>query len=250
MSDSSVDEEQGLVDHLSELRTRLIFSGYGIIAGFILCFAKSDLLLDVIRAPIAPFLTSDGLIFTAPMDQFLAHVKVSLLGGLIVSCPWWVFQIWKFIAPGLYASEKRYSLGFIFCGSFLFLAGVSFVYFVVYPMAFDFLLNYGSGVDKPMITISDYLSFFSTTTVVFGLAFELPLVLTILGIAGVIDKEFLVQKRKFAVILLAVLSAFITPPDAISMILLMCPLYLLYEVGVLAVGLVTKGSAGTESESV
>ena len=249
-STESADQEQSLTEHLTELRTSLIQSGYGIILGFILCFWKSDLLFAIIRRPIAPFLEGKGLVFTAPMEQFLAHVKVSLLGGLVLSCPWWVYQIWRFIAPGLYSSEKRYALGFIFSGTFLFLSGISFVYFVVYPMAFDFLINYGGGADQAMITISDYLSFFATTTIVFGLAFELPLILTLLGIAGVIDKEFLVSKRKYAIIVLAVLSAFITPPDAISMVLLMIPLYLLYELGVLLVGFFGQTSDQAQSNKI
>lgn len=242
------DEEQSLTDHLTELRTRIIQAAYGIILGFAICFWKSEELFNIIRQPILPYLKEKGLVFTAPMDQFLAHVKVSLLGGIILTCPWWVFQIWKFVAPGLYAKEKKYAAGFIFSGSVLFLAGVSFVYFVVYPMAFDFLLNYGSGVDQAMITISEYLSFFATTTIVFGMAFELPLILTLLGIAGIIDKEFLVSKRKYAIILLAMISATITPPDAISMLLLMIPLYLLYEAGTLLVGIFGNSSSNGENK--
>lgn len=234
------DNEQSLTDHLTELRTRLIQSLYGVILGFAVCFIKSEFLFDIIRRPIKPFLGEGGLVFTAPMDKFMAHVKVSLLGGMIITCPWWVYQIWKFVAPGLYAKEKKYSLAFIFSGSVLFLMGVSFVYFIIYPMAFDFLINYGGGTDKAMITINDYLSFFTTTTLVFGLSFELPLVMALLGIAGIVDKELLVSSRRYAIVLLAVISAVITPPDVMSMVLLMIPLYLLYESGIVLVGIFNR----------
>lgn len=237
------EEDQPLTDHLAELRSRLVLALYGVVLAFIVAFVFSDRLFDIIRGPIQPFLSEKGLVFTAPMDKFLAHVKVSLLAGVIASCPWWLFQAWKFIAPGLYSSERRYSLGFIFSGSFLFACGVSFVYFVVYPMAFDFLLNYGGGVDTAMITISDYISFFMTTTIVFGLAFELPLILTVLGLVGLVDKAMLVERRRYAIVLLALLSAMITPPDAISMLLLMGPLYLLFEIGVFFVGVFEQKEA-------
>lgn len=242
-TDAPVEEEsQSLTEHLTELRQRLIYSVLAILAGFAISFIFSDLLFDIIRRPIAPFLKENGLVFTAPMDKFLAHIKVAFLGGMIVSCPLWIYQVWKFIAPGLYQEERKYSIGFILFGSVLFLAGVSFVYFVVYPLAFDFLMNYGGGTDAPMITISDYLSFFSTTTIVFGLAFELPLIMAILGVTGILNQQFLKDKRRYAIVLLAVISAMITPPDAISMMLLMAPLYGLYEMGVFLVGILAPKS--------
>ena len=144
--------------------------------------------------------------------------------------------MWRFIAPGLYKNEKKFGLYFIFFGTILFLTGVSFVYFVVYPLAFEFLLNFGGDIDKAMITINDYLSFFITTTLVFGAAFELPLILTILGIAGIVDKAMLISFRRYAIISICIFSAMITPPDVISMILLALPLIGLYELSIVLVG--------------
>lgn len=231
------EESQTLIDHLTELRVRLIRSFLFIGAGFAGCWAFSETLFDIMRQPIMPFLSTDsgGLIFTAPMDKFLAHVKVSLLGGIIVTTPFWIYQLWKFVAPGLYEKERKYAVGFITFGTLLFLSGVAFVYYLVYPMAFEFLMTFGGKVDQPMITISDYLSFFTTTTLVFGVAFEMPMILTLLGMGGVIDHHFLVEKRRYAIIALAAISAIITPPDIISMGMMMVPMVLLYEASVILV---------------
>ncbi|MCJ8278168.1 MAG: twin-arginine translocase subunit TatC, partial [Bdellovibrionales bacterium] len=163
--------------------------------------------------------------------------KVSILAGVIMATPFWVYQLWMFIAPGLYKSERKYGLAFIFFGSTLFLTGINFVYFVVYPLAFEFLLKFGGEADKAMIRINDYLSFFMTTTLVFGLAFELPLVLTILGIMGIVNKQILIALRRYAIIVICILSAMITPPDIMSMVLLVLPLCGLYEVSIVLVGI-------------
>ena len=207
-----------------------------IFIGFIVCWNFSEIIFEIIRKPISPHLPTGGLVFTAPMDKFLAHIKVSLFAGMVVSCPLWIYQLWAFIAPGLYRKEKKYSLVFMFAGTCLFLTGVSFVYFVVYPLAFDFLMNFGGGEDKPMITINEYLSFFTTTTLVFGAVFEMPLIFAILAMMGIVEKQMLVKFRRFAIVILAACSAIFTPPDVISMILMMIPMLLLYEISVFLVG--------------
>ncbi len=223
---------QSLIDHLTELRTRLIYSAYAVFAGFGVAWFFCEKVFDVIRQPIEKYLPVGGLVFTAPMDKFLAYVKVSFLSGVILSCPIWIFQIWKFIAPGLFKHERRYALAFIGFGSVLFLIGISFAYFLVFPMAFKFLMSFGSSADKPMITIEAYLSFFTTTTLVFGLAFEMPLILCLLGVMGIIDHRLLIRYRRYAIVGLAVLSAIITPPDAISMLMMLVPLVFLYEISI------------------
>ena len=136
------DSELGLIDHLTELRSCLKWALLFVAGGFLLSWGFSEKIFDFMRAPIEPFLnpSAGGLVFTAPMDKFIAHIKVSALSGIIISCPFWLYQVWRFVAPGLYKSEKRYAVGFLSFGTALFLTGVSFVYFVVYPMAFDLSL--------------------------------------------------------------------------------------------------------------
>lgn len=229
-------QQQTLVEHLAELRSRLIKALMGIAVGVGLGIWQSELLLHWMRAPILPYLGSTGgLVFTGVMDPFIAHIKIGAMGGLIVTCPWWLYQVWAFIAPGLYKKERKYAIGFIVSGTVLFLAGVSFVYYVVYPAAFHYLLNVGGGIDKPMITIHEYLGFFATTTILFGLSFELPLILVMLALIGLIDAPFLKRSRRYAIPGLAFVAAMITPPDAISMMMMLVPMVFLYEIAIIVI---------------
>lgn len=238
-----LDKHQTLVEHLSDLRTRVIYSGYALMLATVICYGFSEKIFAFIRKPIAPYLPNGGLVFTGPMDKFLAHLKLSFTCGVIISCPFWLYQIWLFVAPGLYSREKKYSLSFIFSGSVLFLCGTSFAYFIVMPMAFQFLMNFGGDIDKPMITIDHYISFFLQMCLMFGAAFEMPLILVLLGMMGIVSQKFLKEKRRYAVLGLAVLAAIITPPDLLSMLMMLVPLLGLYEIAVFVVGLVEKKRA-------
>lgn len=224
------DANMSLVEHLTDLRYRLVKILQGMVVGMAVSIYFSEYLLAVIRKPILPFLgPGGGLVFTGVMDKFMAHVKVGALGGLILTCPYWLYHVWQFISPGLYKKERRYAIGFIFSGSVLFALGVCFVYYFVYPAAFEYLLSVGGTVDKPMITIDDYLGFFTMTTIMFGVSFELPVVLVILAMMGIIDAAFLKKQRRYAIVALAFVAALLTPPDVVSMIMMLIPLCILYE---------------------
>lgn len=228
---------QSLFDHLAELRIRLVYCAYILVVATGVCYGFSEKIFNFIRAPIQPYLPGGGLIYTGPLDKFIAHIKIAFVCGIIISCPLWLYQVWKFVAPGLYSKEKKYTMGFILSGTVLFLLGAAFSYWVVLPMAFHFLMNFGGNVDKPMISIDQYLGFFTQMCLMFGVAFELPLIISILGMIGLVSQKFLKEKRRYAVMILAIVSAIITPPDLMSMIMMLIPMLALYELGVLVVGI-------------
>lgn len=235
-TEETTAQQQSLFDHLSELRVRIVHSLIGLFVATCICYGFSEKIFNFIRAPIAPYLPGGGLIYTGPMDKFMAHLKLSVVCGILISCPFWLYQIWKFVAPGLYAKERKYGFGFIISGSLLFILGAAFSYYVVLPMAFHFLMNFGGDVDKPMISIDQYLGFFSQMCLMFGVAFELPLILILLGMMGIISQAFLKKNRRYAVMVIAVLAAIITPPDLLSMLMMLVPMLALYEIAVIMVG--------------
>ncbi len=237
MGDDVETKNQSLVGHLTELRIRVVQCGYILIIATGICYGFSEKIFDFIRGPIAPYLPNGGLIYTGPLDKFMAHIKISFVCGIIISCPLWFYQIWKFIAPGLYAKERKYAVGITTAASILFLLGSSFAYFIVLPMAFKFLMHYGGDIDKPMISIDQYLGFFNQMCLMFGVAFEMPLVLIVMGMFGVVSHAFLKEKRRYAIMVLAVISAVITPPDLLSMVMMLIPMVLLYEIAVVFVGI-------------
>lgn len=236
-------KDMSIIDHIGELRYRITRIAIGVFVGMCFCWGFSEQIFNFIRQPIQPFLPQGGLVFTAPIDKFMAHIKISFICGLLISAPFWLYHLWKFISPALYRNEKRFAVGFIFFGTFQFLMGLAFTFYVVFPMAFKFLMNFGGNIDKPMITIDHYLGFFIQTALVFGFAFEMPVIITFLGLAGVISQRFLKKNRRYAVMVITVISAVVAPPDALSMILLMVPLCVLYEISILVVGFFERKKA-------
>ena len=217
-----------LFDHLFELRERLIFCLLVFVLAWGGAWIFSSELLVWMAAPAAPYF--EKLIFTAPMEEFLAHLKVTAFGALILACPFFIYQGWSFLAPGLYKNEKKVIILFSFFGAVLFCLGVLFIYFVVYPLSFRFLFNLGFA--EPLISIREYLSFFIQTSLAFGILFETPLIIAGLSALGIVRTKQLKKRRREAVIVLAVLSAIVTPPDVLSMLFLLGPLYLLYEASI------------------
>lgn len=231
---------QSLYEHLGELRSRLINCAFILLIATGFCYGFSEKIFDFVRAPIVPYLPNGGLIYTGPLDKFVAHLKLSFVCGILLSCPFWLYQVWKFIAPGLYSKERKYTIGFILSGTLLFLLGTLFSYYVALPMAFQFLMTFGGDVDKPMISIDHYMGFFTQMSLMFGVAFELPLVIIILGVLGIVSQDFLRKNRRYAVMTIAIIAAIITPPDLLSMVLMLAPMWILFEAAVLIVGIFEK----------
>lgn len=243
------DGSMSLIGHLHELRVRLTKSAYGIFAGMLICWSFSEKVFNILREPIAEYLPTGGLVFTAPMDKFMAHVKIAFVCGLLLSAPIWLYQLWGFIAPALYKKEKKVAMGFVFFGTLQFIMGLAFSYFVVLPMAFKFLMNFGGSIDKPMITIDHYLGFLTHTAIVFALCFQMPVVISFLGMLGLVSQKFLREKRRYAVLAITVVAAIAAPPDALSMLLLLFPMWFLYEVSILIVGSFEKSKKADENKS-
>jgi sec-independent protein translocase protein TatC len=237
-----------LTAHLQELRKRLILSFIAVGAGFILCYALAQPIFEILAKPLLRVMPAGGsLIFTSVAEAFFTYMKVAFIAGLILASPFVLYQIWAFVAPGLYQKEKRYVVPFVLGGSLFFAMGVLFGYFVAIPIGFKFLLGYATDFIKPMPSMKEYLSFSIKFLLAFGLVFEFPVVLVLLSRIGVIDAKMLARQRKYAVLLIFVFAAVMTPPDFISQVLMALPLVGLYELSILLSKIFGKRSAPVQS---
>ncbi len=225
-----------LFQHLEELRTRLLICCLAIGVGFIVSYFFSGKIFEWLMRPwinALPPGQSAKLIYTAPHEAFFVYMKVSLISGTLLAIPVILWQIWRFVAPGLYANEKKYMLPVIFSSCFCFVAGVVFGYFVVIPVAFKFFASFSSEYITPMLRTSEYLAFANKMLLCFGLAFQLPVFAFFLAKLGLLSSDFLKRKRKWAIVLIFVAAAVLTPsPDVVSQLLMAAPLLVLYEASV------------------
>jgi len=224
------------LDHLTELRIRLLWSLLAVAILFIPAYYFSNELFDFLMKPLIENLPEgSSMIFTRPAEGFTTYLKVSFFAALFMAVPFILYQAWKFIGPALYKEEKQVVVPFILFGSLFFAAGAAFCYYVASPPAFKFLLNeYSSEYVKAFPTIREGLSFLMALIFGFGLVFEFPLVIFILARVGVVTSKWLREKRKYAIIISAVIAAILTPTtDAISMMLMFVPIIVFYELGIL-----------------
>lgn len=228
------EKKQPLTSHLQELRKRLVLSFIAVAAGFVLCYAFSQDLFDILSKPLLKVMPSgSSLIFTSVAEAFFTYMKVAFIAGIILTSPFVLFQVWAFVAPGLYRNEKRYVIPFVAAGSFFFALGILFAYFVAIPVGFKFLLGYATDFIKPMPSMKEYLSFSIKFLLAFGLVFEFPVVLVLLARIGVVDAKMLARHRKYAILLIFIFAAVMTPPDVISQLLMAIPLMGLYELSII-----------------
>ena len=221
------------MEHLGELRVRIVRSLYGVLAGAAIALPFSQKIVDWLAVPITRL--GYELVFTAPAEAFWVQMKVGLFAGLFLSAPVILWQVWAFIAPGLHRHERKYAAPFVIVGSLMFLLGGAFALYVVTPYALTFLLGYARPGLKPMITIQNHIDFLLKFTLAFGIVFELPLALTLLARMGVVTAQTLGKHRKYAVLGAFVVSAILTPtPDAFNQALMAGPLIVLYEVGIVS----------------
>jgi len=247
------DDEKTMpfLDHLDELRRRLIVCVIAVGLGFVIAYIFSQEIFNIIIAPIYKALPEGtSLIFIGVTEAFMTYLKMALVVGIVIALPVILYEIWMFVAPALYAHEKRYLLPFMFSSVLAFVGGVLFCYFLVLPPAAEFLLKgYSTASIKAMPTMREALSLTLMLMFAFGITFQLPFVMLILGKLGIITHKTLVKYRKFAVVILAVAAAVITPtPDAVTMLLLFVPLWFLYELSVFLVWVFGK-KVGTDEDS-
>ncbi|WP_299842269.1 twin-arginine translocase subunit TatC [uncultured Roseovarius sp.] len=254
------DSSAPLIEHLAELRNRLIHSVVAFIIGMVICFTVATPIFNFLTAPLCSVLAERGqdcdLIFISPQEGFFVAIKVSLLGGFILAFPYIANQMWRFVAPGLYKSEKGAFLPFLVASPFMFFLGASFAFYVVTPLAYDFFLgfqqfgNAGEAVEggqnaAPLSVVfqgsaQEYLNLTIKFIVAFGMCFQLPVLLTLMGKAGLVSSEGLRAVRKYAVVGILVLAALVTPPDVITQVILFVVVYGLYEVSIQLVKRVEK----------
>ena len=257
--DDIQDSSAPLIEHLAELRQRLIYSFVAFIIGMIICFTIWNPIFDFLTHPLCSAMAlrghSDcGLILIKLQEGFFVAISISLLGGLVLSFPLIGFQMWRFVAPGLYKTEKNAFLPFIIASPFMFFLGAAFAYYIVTPLAFDFFLGFqqtGSVLNEENVnnaaagiafqgSAQEYLSLTIKFIVAFGMCFQLPVLLTLMGKAGLVSAEGLGNVRKYAVVAILVLAALVTPPDVITQIILFVVVYGLYEVSIFLVSRVEK----------
>jgi len=232
------DTKQPLLEHLTELRRRLLWSLATLVVCFFICFAYAQNIFAVLVQPLIK--AGQGkLIYTDIFEAFFTQVKVALFAALMLAFPVIATQLWRFIAPGLYAKEKRAFLPFLLMTPVFFAGGASFAYFVAMPWALHFLLSYQGNVggiqQEALPGVGNYLNFCTRFIFGFGAAFLLPILLMILERAGIVTREQLAKSRRYAIVAAAAVSAVLTPPDVVSMLMLLVPLYGLYEFAILAI---------------
>lgn len=237
-----------LLEHLEELRKRLLWSLVTIAVAFIPCWVYVKQIFAFLQVPIHQLRPGEKLVFTGLADPFLLYFKVAALAALFLATPFLLYQLWGFVAPGLYKRERLYLLPFLFFGSFFFLAGGAFAYYVAFPMAADFLLSMGEGFQM-MLTVERYFSFLMTMILGLGMMFELPVVILVLAALGVVTPGFLLRHFRWAVLIIFVVSAIITPtPDIVNLCVFAVPALLLYLLGVGAAFLIAP-KPGAEADT-
>jgi sec-independent protein translocase protein TatC len=230
------------LDHMGELRKRLIHSTLAIVLGMVLGLTFAKPLYTLLQRPMLKVLpTGSQFITTAPLEAMMTYFKVALLAGIFVSLPYLFYQVWCFVAPGLHQKEKKAMVGFVTFSTLFFVGGASFGYFVIFPMAFQFFITLLHGTDIQFLPqMKNYLNFSIRLILAFGFAFELPLFIYFLAYLGLVTYESLKKARRYVVVVIFIASAILTPPDVISQILMGIPLIILYELSLLVVKFTTK----------
>ncbi len=224
-----------LAEHLNELRKRLVISFIAVILASIVTFMYVDIIRETITAPV-----KDYLIFGRLAEAFMTNIKIALFSGCLLAFPIILYQAWSFVLPGLKSSEKKFIVLFVLASLIFFSTGVSFAFFVIIPISVNFFLGFATEDLQPFLLFGDYVSYVSGIIFAFGLVFQLPIVVFILAKLGLVSSAFLKQSRIYAMVIIFITAATITPPDVFSQVLMALPMILLYEISILAARMVGK----------
>ncbi len=243
VEDELAGSEAPLLEHLIELRKRLIYSAVAIVVLMVVCFLFAGQIFDVLLNPYRSIYPNPGdmeLIYTAPQEFFFTQVNLAFFGAVFLGFPFIATQIYRFVAPGLYKHERKALVPYLIATPIFFLLGAAMVYFVVLPMALHFFAGMQTEEIKLLAKVSEYLSLAMTLILAFGVCFQLPVVLTLLAQIDLIGVKALEKGRRYAIVVILIIAAFITPPDPVSQIGLALPMYALYELSILSVRMVEK----------
>lgn len=224
------------LDHLEELRWRLLKSMFAVIIMAMASFYFAEQIVEFIRIPLGDV----QLYNIAVTGTFYAYLKVSLITGVLTALPVIFYQMWMFIAPGLYNREKKFILPMVFISTILFILGAGFCYFLVLPMSFQFLIGFSGDLVVNTITIGSYISFVGLLMLAFGFGFQMPIIAYFLAKIGMLKPSFLIKGRRYSIVVILIVGAIITPPDVFTQVLMAIPLYLLYELSIIVVKLTYK----------
>jgi sec-independent protein translocase protein TatC len=225
------EEELPVTEHIEELRQRIFKSVIALVVGFFIAWPFKEKILLFLEKPLPEDLRGK-LIFLSPPEAFFTALKVSFFAGILIALPFVLYQAWKFIEPGLYEHEKKFILPFIFFSLLFFFGGASFAYFVILPFGLKFLLGFMGDLLTPQITVGSYVSFVIQMILAFGFVFLLPVVVWLLSKLGVINYRMLEKNRKYAILVIFVIAAVLTPPDIFSQVMMALPLLGLYELSI------------------
>ena len=237
----SSEEKQPFMSHLEELRKRLIFCAIAVGVCFVVAYIFSEQLFQLLVLPLREVMPEgEKLIFTNLPEMFFAYLKVAFVAGIMAAAPVIFYQIWLFVAPGLYQKEKKYLIPFVVSSTLLFVGGALFGYFIVFPFGFKFFIGFANEYVKALPSVKQYFSFSIKLLFAFGVVFELPVVIFFLSKIGIVTPELLRKKRKYAILLTFALAAILTPPDVITQCMMAVPLIVLYEIGILVAVIARK----------
>jgi len=244
------DDKMPLTSHLEELRKRLVRSLIAVGVAFLGCFFFKEDLFRIVSLPLIRVMPQGAhMVYTGLPEAFFTYIKVSFYAGLFVASPFVLYQVWKFISPGLYPGERKFVAPFVVTSTLLFVGGVCFGYFLVLPSAYRFFLDFSTDFLKPMLSMREYLSLTLKLLLAFGIIFEIPVFLFFMTKIGLVTPRRLARMRRYAIVACFIVAALITPtPDAFTQCMMAIPMIVLYEVGIVVSRLAVRRNPPADSE--